>query len=176
MEDLRIRQLGEQKFASPIFKHAHAGALRGTLKNENTHILKDISLTPDGDVPGEPSFEKASVSSKVFFDSAKTKVAIVTCGGICPGLNDVIRSLVMTLHYWYDVKDILGIRFGYAGLAKSPFAPPMQLTPANVSNIHDLGGSMLGSSRGCPTEPEIVDTLESLDVLCRWRWNPAWCS
>lgn len=164
MEDLQIKNLGEPQLASPIFKHAHADALKESLKNENTHILKDISITPNDPLSGEPSFEKASIPAKVFFDPAKTRVAIVTCGGICPGLNDVIRSLVMSLHYWYDVKDIIGIRFGYSGLAASPAEPPIQLTPENVSNIHDLGGTMLGSSRGCPPEPEIVDTLTKMDV------------
>jgi 6-phosphofructokinase 1 len=164
MEDLQIKHLGEQKIASPVFKHAHAEALKASLKNENTHILKDISLTPDDPVSEISSFEKATMSSKVFFEPSKTRVAIVTCGGICPGLNDVIRSLVMSLHFWYNVKNIIGIRFGYAGLAKSPFAPPIPLTPEVVSNIHDLGGTMLGSSRGCPTEQEIVDTLVNLNV------------
>lgn len=164
MEDLRIRNLGKAKIESPVFKHAHAAALRVSLKNENTHILKDISLSPDDSITSELSFKKASIPSMIFFEPTKTRVAIVTCGGICPGLNDVIRSLVLSLHFWYNVKNILGIRFGYAGLSASPPVPPIQLTPDSVSNIHDLGGTMLGSSRGAPAKSEIVDSLVKLDV------------
>lgn len=164
MENLQVKTLGQAKFKSPIFNHEQGQALKVALKNENTRILKEISTTPGVPLIEQPSFEKSAISSKVFFDPVKTKVAIVTCGGICPGLNDVIRSIVMSLYYWYDVKDIIGIRFGYAGLAEKPYSQPIRLNPDNVSNIHDLGGTILGSSRGCPPEPEIVDSLERLGV------------
>jgi len=164
MENFKIKILGCPELQTPVLKHEHANALKSSLKNENTHILKDISFKTNEDIDAGIYFDKAAIPSKVFFESSKTRVAIVTCGGICPGLNDVIRSLVMSLYYWYDVKDILGIRFGFAGLAKSPLGAPVQLTPDVVSNIHNLGGTMLGSSRGRPSNAEMVDTLKKLGV------------
>jgi len=165
MEDLTIKHLGEPLIDSPIFNYASSKALQKVIQEEHTHVLKNITATPNGNINQDQSyFEKATPSSKIFFEPAKTRVAIVTCGGICPGLNDVIRSLVLTLHHWYKVDDVLGIRFGYDGLSSEPLVEPMKLTIDNVSDIHDLGGTMIGSSRGCPPVPEIVDTLCRLDV------------
>ena len=83
----------------------------------------------------------------------------MTCGGLCPGLNDVIRSVVMTLWYEYGVRKISGIRYGYLGLIESSGLEPMELTPDKVSDIHRKGGTILGSSRGNGERiKEITDT------------------
>ncbi len=111
-----------------------------------------------------PSFERAGPRERIAFDPGTVRCGIVTCGGLCPGLNDVIRSIVMTLHHWYGVPTIYGFRYGYAGLSANPPEPPMPLTPETVARIHDDGGTMLGSSRGQQDLGEMAQTLERLGV------------
>jgi len=108
--------------------------------------------------------EIAGPREKIFFDPGKCTCAIVTCGGLCPGLNNVIRSIVFELFYHYKITNILGIRYGFAGLNPAKGHEPVQLTPAYVDYIHDLGGSVLGSSRGAPDVAVMVDELERLGV------------
>jgi 6-phosphofructokinase 1 len=110
------------------------------------------------------SFERAGARRNLFFDPARTKVGIVTCGGICPGINDVVRALVMELYHIYGVRNIFGFRYGYAGLNPQNGMYPQQLQPADVKEIHTRGGSVLGSSRGA-VDPEImVETLRRLQI------------
>ncbi|MCL4148730.1 UNVERIFIED_CONTAM: hypothetical protein GTU68_020896 [Idotea baltica] len=104
--------------------------------------------------------EKAGPRENIYFDPSKTTVAIVTCGGLCPGINNVIRSLVMTLNYRYGVEKILGVRYGYQGFIPEFGHPFIDLTPELVSDIHQFGGTILGSSRGDQDVPMIVDCLE----------------
>jgi 6-phosphofructokinase 1 len=111
-----------------------------------------------------PAMEAAGPREKIFFDPSKIACGIVTCGGICPGLNDVIRSIVLSLCHHYGVQNIYGFRFGYEGLVKRHGHQPFLLTPDFVSQIHEIGGTILGSSRG-PQEPsEMVSTLADLNV------------
>jgi 6-phosphofructokinase 1 len=109
-----------------------------------------VTVELSSDVPGNKGvfFEKAGPRENIYFDPAETSAAIVTCGGLCPGLNNVIRSLVLQLHHIYGVKDILGIRFGYGGLDPDSGLEPISLTPEFVEDIHKDGGTVLGSSRG----------------------------
>ena len=110
------------------------------------------------------TFELAGPRRQIFFNPAEIACGIVTCGGLCPGLNDVIRSVVMTLSYGYGVKRIYGFRYGYAGLAASRGIEPWLLTPEMVRDIHDDGGTLLGSSRG-PQEPaDMIERLQQLGV------------
>jgi 6-phosphofructokinase 1 len=111
-----------------------------------------------------PSFELAGPRRKIYFDPSKTKCAIVTCGGLCPGINDVIRSLVLELHYAYGVENIYGIPYGLQGFIPSYGHPLVELTPSSVEHIHELGGTVLGSSRGSQDITEIVDALERLNM------------
>jgi 6-phosphofructokinase 1 len=109
-------------------------------------------------------FEVAGPRERIYFDSSKVKAAIVTCGGLCPGLNDVIRAIVMEAHHNYRVAGVLGIRFGLQGFVDAYGHPPVELTPRSVADIHQFGGTMLGSSRG-PQRPEaIADALERHNV------------
>jgi len=165
MENLKVDKLGQAEYESTFFQHPNAGVLKAGLQNK-TYILKNIENTLDT-TDGAECFEKASLPEKIFFNPESTRAAIVTCGGICPGLNDVIRTIVLTLYHWYQVKMITGIKFGYAGLSSTPPAPPIQLNPEIVSNIHDLGGTILGSSRGCPDIDEMLKTLKKnkIDIL-----------
>lgn len=110
------------------------------------------------------SLEKAGPHRKIFFDPSKLKAAVVTCGGLCPGLNNVIRSLVLTLKHSYGVDNILGIRYGLQGFIPRYGHPVMELTEDSVSEIHELGGTILASSRGHQSPTEIVDALERMNV------------
>ncbi|HOJ13059.1 MAG TPA: ATP-dependent 6-phosphofructokinase [Deltaproteobacteria bacterium] len=110
------------------------------------------------------SFELAGPRRKIYFDPSKTKCAIVTCGGLCPGINDVIRSLVLELHYAYRVENIYGVPYGLQGFIPSYGHALVELTPDAVEHIHELGGTVLGSSRGSQDIGEIVDALERLNM------------
>ncbi|MGL1863020.1 MAG: ATP-dependent 6-phosphofructokinase [Pseudodesulfovibrio sp.] len=115
-------------------------------------------------IPKHVYFEPAGPRDKIYYDSSKTKCAVVTCGGLCPGLNDVIRAVVMTAFHEYKVPSVLGIQFGLAGFIPEHGYDVIEMTPDFVSRIHEFGGTVLGSSRG-PQEPEaIVDALERMNV------------
>jgi 6-phosphofructokinase 1 len=107
-----------------------------------------------------PMVELAGPRAEIFFVPEKVKAAIVTCGGLCPGINDVIRGIVMELYYRYGVKDVLGIRYGYRGFIPRYGLPPIALTPEIVKDIHNLGGTILGTSRGQQDVHEILQFLE----------------
>jgi 6-phosphofructokinase 1 len=111
-----------------------------------------------------PSMEAAGPRQQLFFDPARLACGIVTCGGLCPGLNDVIRSIVISLYHHYGVNKVYGFRFGYEGLVRRHGHAPLELTPASVNRIHALGGSMLGSSRGPQDAGEMVATLKDLGI------------
>ncbi|WP_411821544.1 ATP-dependent 6-phosphofructokinase [Leptospira sp. 'Mane'] len=104
-------------------------------------------------------FEQAGPREKIYFNPQDVTAGIVTCGGLCPGINDVIRALVMELHYRYKVPRILGFPFGYEGLVKKSGHRPVELTPDKVAHIMNFGGSILGSSRGNQSTNDMVDTL-----------------
>lgn len=111
-----------------------------------------------------PQFELAGPREQIFFDASRLTCGIVTCGGLCPGINDVIRAIVMSLYYHYGVKTIFGFRYGYEGLASRYGHAPLTLTPDNVNIIHQIGGTILGSSRGPQDIADMVDTLERTRV------------
>ena len=112
-------------------------------------------------------FEVAGPRERLFFDPKKTRAGIVTCGGLCPGLNNVIRSLVLELHHGYGVREILGFVDGYQGLDPWRGSEPIPLTPAFVEDIHKEGGSVLNTSRGPVDVNVAVDNLirRKIDIL-----------
>jgi 6-phosphofructokinase 1 len=149
MKTMSIPRLGEAQYDSPVPFSA---------VNE-IYSPADVQW-PDGRLPEHLMlFEKAGPRQKLFFDPKKTRAAIVTCGGLCPGLNNVIRSVTRELIRGYGVKSVLGIRGGYRGLDPKRGKPPIVLTDDLVENIHKEGGTMLGTSRGP------VDTLVAVDFL-----------
>jgi 6-phosphofructokinase 1 len=111
-----------------------------------------------------PSMESAGPRRMLFFEPAQLTCGIVTCGGLCPGLNDVIRAIVLSLYSQYGVKKIYGFRFGYEGLVARHGHVPLELTPESVHRIHERGGSVLGSSRGPQDPAEMVEYLNELGV------------
>jgi len=136
--------------------------------DEEVRVLYDLnqkkveSLIESGTRP--PCFEMAGPRNNIYFDPSKLKCGIVTCGGICPGLNDVIRAIVLCLFYHYNVQTVFGFRYGYEGLSPKYRHTPIELTPRRVTDIHQSGGTILGSSRGPQDVSEMVDTLERMNV------------
>lgn len=108
-----------------------------------------------------PAFERAGPRERLFFDPTGLRAGIVTCGGLCPGINDVIRAIVLSLHHHYGVRAIEGFRYGYEGLIPDYGHEPIALTPAWVEMIGQLGGTMLGTSRGNQDVGRMVDTLQA---------------
>ena len=111
-----------------------------------------------------PAMEAAGPRDKIFFDPSRLKCGVVTCGGLCPGLNDVIRSVVLSLYHHYGVRDVYGFRFGYEGLIPRLGHKPLELTPEAVAGIYEAGGTILGSSRGPQDPAEMVRYLEELGI------------
>ncbi|WP_028575090.1 ATP-dependent 6-phosphofructokinase [Desulfonatronovibrio hydrogenovorans] len=132
---------------------------------------KPISMNFDPEMLGAEEnapqvlcFEEAGPRQKLYFDPSKTKCAIVTCGGLCPGINDVIRAIVMEAYHNYNVPSVLGIKYGLQGFIPEYGHSVMELTPDNVSQIHEFGGTILASSRGPQKPEEIVDALERMNI------------
>ena len=113
---------------------------------------------------GSPCFEMAGPRKKIYFDPSGLKCGIVTCGGLCPGLNDVIRAIVLSLFYHYGVPMVFGFRYGFEGLSHKYGHVPFELNPDVVKDIHQQGGTILGSSRGPQDVSEMVDTLERMSI------------
>jgi 6-phosphofructokinase 1 len=111
-----------------------------------------------------PAFVAAGPRRRLYHDAAWTRAAIVTCGGLCPGINDVIKALVNTLFFTYGVDNVFGIPYGYRGLAPKYGHRPVELTPDVVDTIPENGGSILGSSRGEQSTEEMVRTLDRLNI------------
>lgn len=109
-------------------------------------------------------FEPAGPRKSLYFDPSKTKCAVVTCGGLCPGINDVIRAIVMTAHHSYAVASVVGIRYGLQGFIPEYGHSVLELQPDKVASIHEFGGTVLSSSRGPQKPEEIVDALERMNV------------
>jgi 6-phosphofructokinase 1 len=162
-----IPSLGKAKIPSPIQNRA-TGANGYTFVSDNERVVLDVqelSLVQQIKQGQRPDcFELAGPRNKIFFDPSKLRCALVTCGGLCPGLNDIIRSIVLELHWGYGVRSIYGIRYGLQGFIPKFGHNVIDLTPDYVVNIHERGGSVLGSSRGPQNVDEIVDCLERMNV------------
>lgn len=166
--EFEVLTLGKCSVKSPLHLSSIEGDGTFSYVNDGDRVLHDVSLQnfinkkASDEIP--ISFERTGPREYLYFEPAKTKVAIVTCGGLCPGLNNVIRSLVMALFYRYKVTNIIGVKYGYEGLIPSFNHPIVELIPSVVDNIHSFGGTILGSSRGMQDVGEMVDSLEKLNV------------
>ncbi len=167
-EDFLVSFLGSGNVITPLKQGQRVDSPVYKFVKDDERILYEVSLESfmkykeSGEKP--VSFEKAGPKENIFFEPAKTKVGIVTCGGLCPGVNNVIRSLVNQLHYRYGITRILGIKYGYEGLISKFNHPVIELTASMVSDIHNSGGTFLGTSRGNQNVDEMVDTLEILNI------------
>ncbi|RQD61828.1 ATP-dependent 6-phosphofructokinase [Desulfonatronovibrio magnus] len=132
---------------------------------------KQISMNINPEMLGEEQngdlnlkFEEAGPRKNLYFDPSKTKCAIVTCGGLCPGINDVIRAIVMEAYHNYNVPSVLGIMYGLQGFIPKYGHPVLELTPDSVTQIHEFGGTILASSRGPQPPEDIVDAMERMNI------------
>jgi len=157
--DTTIETLGPCKVDSllPFKDFADDRRIRLVLDREHAEELT---------TPVSVEFQAAGPHKKLYFDPSRAKCAIVTCGGLCPGINDVIRALVMQAHHQYKVPAILGISYGLEGFIPKYRHKVWELTPDMVSNMHMYGGTMLGSSRGPQSAEAIVDSLERMNISC----------
>ncbi len=167
--DFSIETLGPAKIPSPIHMSDKDGDGVADYVSDDEKILHCIDTLMDENghrVPkSEDALELAGPRQKIYFNPSHVHAAICTCGGICPGLNNVIRAIVRCLWYRYGVRRISGIRFGYQGLLPTSKDTPMELTPDVVDDIQEKGGTILGSARGGGKQTtDIVDTLERMNV------------
>jgi 6-phosphofructokinase 1 len=164
--DLIVRRLGEPRVPSPMARLIRGRASSPHYVHESDRVLLDdtvkMAAARDCAVPDLPSLEPGGPRDLIYFEPRGLRVGIVTCGGLCPGLNNVIRGLVLELADNYGISDILGFRNGYQGLVGG--GEPVPLTPSLVAGIHGHGGTFLGTSRGGQDTGEIVATLARLAV------------
>ncbi len=158
-DSTRIDNLGPCTHASPVRLVSTPGTGQGQFVTDGARVCYQAEFDAGAVLSPEESFEKAGPREKLFFDPKQTRAAIVTCGGLCPGLNNVIRSAFMELHHHYGVPEVLGLRYGYAGLNPAVGQPPLRLTSELVDDIHEDGGTILGSSRGPQPTELMVDFL-----------------
>ena len=155
---MTVSVLGEPRYPSPV----------GRSVPDDLRVPEEIIRTPGTTPPTDGLlFELAGPRARLFFEPSRTRAGVVTCGGLCPGLNDVIRSLFLELHYAYGVQEVVGFRNGYQGLDPVLGAEPIVLTRELVDGIHRLGGSVLGTSRGPVDIGRAVDNLirRRIDIL-----------
>jgi 6-phosphofructokinase 1 len=152
---MNIAELGAARYPSPLKRWVNASEC----------VPATIVRTVDARPADGLLFELAGAREHLFFNPPQTRAGIVTCGGLCPGLNDVIRSLFFEMHHAYGVKEVLGFRWGYRGLDPEHGAEPLVLTPEMVDGIHLQGGTILGTSRGP------VDKARAVENLIRRRVN-----
>ncbi len=149
----RIASLGPARFPSPRTRAV------------SDELFVPARIVGSGAPPAEgETWELAGPREKIFFDPRTLRAAVVTCGGLCPGLNNVLRSLYLHLFHHYGVREILGVRYGYGGLAPETLHPPIPITSSTVDRIHRLGGTVLGTSRGPVPVEDMLATLQRLEI------------
>ncbi len=167
-DDFTIRTLGECRVESPLKYLLDYRQHSVNYVEESDRILVDntVSSVTSGrtSVDQLTGLEPAGARRQIFFQPAQTSAGIVTCGGLCPGLNNVIRSLVNELTRRYGIAKVYGFNSGYQGFIPRYNRAIVELTPESVSDIHEHGGTILGSSRGQQSPSEIVDCLQRLGI------------
>jgi 6-phosphofructokinase 1 len=165
---MAIARLGECRYPSPLPLTNERGDLIGGFVSDPHWVLSNPEEAPRDSTENDRIwFEKAGPRERLYFDPKTVRAAIVTCGGLCPGLNSVIRSLYIALNLNYGVPEVLGLRYGYAGLNPALGLEPERLTLSRVSQIHKDGGTILGSSRGPQPIGVMVQFLidRKIDIL-----------
>jgi 6-phosphofructokinase 1 len=160
--ELEVKRVGPCTVPSPLERNG----VRFLDEERRVLLCSDTEQLNELQRPGQPfpSFEPAGPREKIYYDPRDLACGIVTCGGLCPGINDVIRSIVLTLTHMYGVQQIFGFPYGYAGLASKDGHQPLKLDPEVVSRIHERGGSLLSSSRGPQDLNDMIDTMMRLNV------------
>jgi 6-phosphofructokinase 1 len=164
--DLEIDILGQCTHESPLANRLAKSIIHYVGKADRVLLQDRLSevLEHRDDLGRAPAFELAGPRHRLFFQPPRLRCGIVSCGGLCPGLNNVIRGLVLELTHGYGVEQILGFRYGYEGLVRRHGIGPVRLTPTVVSDIHQSGGTVLGTSRGDQDPRDMVDRLEELEI------------
>ena len=165
--NFEIPVIGQARIDSPVQMSKTYGDKIVNYVREDEYILYDVKVKKGQELPKADStfcLQKAGPREKIYFHPGHVHAGVVTCGGLCPGLNNVIRSVVRTLWYQYGVRRITGIRNGYRGFLPQYNLPIKELNPDVVDDIHYMGGTILGSSRGGANIEEIVDAIERLNL------------
>ena len=165
--DFTIEELGKRNIKSPIIMSTTKGDKQANYVTDDDHIRLGTTAKPGAQQPLKKAqlLECAGPREMIYFTPAHVHAGIVTCGGLCPGLNDVIRSVVRCLWYRYGVRRISGIQYGYKGFLPEYQFAIKNLNPDIVDDIHKLGGTFLGSARGGGKEvSKIVDSIEQLNL------------
>ena len=166
--DFTIPTLGEAKVPSPIELSRSLGDRVANYVDDRARVIYDVDVSAEGGeycVDDSELLQKAGPREHVYFPAARVPAGVVTCGGLCPGINDVIRALTRCLWYQYGVRRITGIPFGYHGLLPECTSETIRLDPSYVDDIHKIGGTCLGSSRGGGERTgDIVDSLERMNL------------
>ena len=166
--DLEVPTLGTPRIDSPLGELLDQRQKSIHYVDESDRVLFDDTLSAavarDRPAAELPVFEPAGPRRKIFFDPSKTRAGIVTCGGLCPGLNDVIRGLTLELLLRYGIRHVYGFCNGFQGFIAEFRRQVIDLTPQSVSNINELGGTILGSSRGEQDPAAVVDCLERMGI------------
>jgi 6-phosphofructokinase 1 len=158
-EDFKVKCLGDNEFLSPLKLSHDQGDGIANYVRDNARVLYQVTSENGEGFRSDLHMERAGPREQIYFDPAQTRAAMVTCGGLSPGLNNVIRSMFLELHYKHQVKEILGFQYGYRGMNPSRDLDPIRMTPEFVRSIHTEGGSVLGCSRGAEEPSVLVDTL-----------------
>ena len=166
-EDLIVKTLGPCNYDSPLRLSVTPGDGLPDYTQEGTTVPYQVTGRQGAPPDLSVCFERSGPRPKLFYDPKKVYAAIVTCGGLCPGLNNVVQSIFLELYHRYGVHKILGVRYGYRGFDPQSSLEPIDMTPEFVDGIQEQGGSILGSSRGMVPTETIIETLErwKVDIL-----------
>ncbi len=165
--EFKVLSLGEPRITSPIELSSIKGDSLANYEDDTMLVRHEVDIEANGACAdaGDSLFERAGPRRMIYFNPSHVHAGIVTCGGLCPGLNDVIRAATRCLWYRYGVRRITGIRYGYRGFLPDWNLDVMPLGPEVVDDIHMLGGTLLGSSRGGGERTsDIVDAIERLNL------------
>jgi 6-phosphofructokinase 1 len=167
-QDFRVKTLGPCRVESPLIPLLNFRQHSINYVEESDRILVDNTRSAIAAMPESkdqlPGLEPAGARRQIYFDPSKTRMGIVTCGGLCPGLNNVIRSLVEESVRRYGVSRVYGFRNGFQGFIASFGRGVLELTPESVADINEHGGTILGSSRGQQCPEQTVDCLERMGI------------
>jgi 6-phosphofructokinase 1 len=165
--DFSIEELGKRSIRSPIVMSTVIGDNMANYVTDNqfVRLRTAVKIGVQPPIKRPHVLECAGPREMIYFTPAHVHAGIVSCGGLCPGINDVIRAVVRCLWYRYGVTRISGIRYGYKGFLPESQFGVKELNPDIVDDIHKLGGTFLGSARGGGKEvTKIVDAMEKLNL------------
>ena len=144
-----------------LYKAEESGRLgmpQDSLVDPGMFCVKDYQFMNESEMRETKRYMKAGPKKYCYFSSKEVRAAIVTCGGLCPGLNVVIREIVMTLWWNYKVRKIWGVKWGYNGFYNKS-ENFINLNPDKVKEIHQLGGTILGAGRDAFDAAKILDYI-----------------